>query len=33
MRELEYQGKEHYERDDDADHDGTEDFRDGFHGW
>ncbi|GJW87794.1 hypothetical protein Tco_0163134 [Tanacetum coccineum] len=31
MRELEYRIEEHYERDDDDDHDGTKDFRDGFH--
>ncbi|GJS40102.1 hypothetical protein Tco_0565145 [Tanacetum coccineum] len=32
MRELEYRVKEHYEREDDDDHDGTEDFQDSFHG-
>ncbi|GJW38984.1 hypothetical protein Tco_0064829 [Tanacetum coccineum] len=32
MRELEYRVKEHYEREDDDDHDGTKDFRDSFHG-
>ncbi|GJV87835.1 putative reverse transcriptase domain-containing protein, partial [Tanacetum coccineum] len=32
MRELEYRIEDHYERDDDDDHDGTKYFRDRFHG-
>ncbi|GKE73262.1 hypothetical protein Tco_1535303, partial [Tanacetum coccineum] len=32
MREVEYRIEEHYERDDDDDHDGTKYFRDRFHG-
>ncbi|GJR01510.1 hypothetical protein Tco_0167633 [Tanacetum coccineum] len=31
MRELEYRIEDYYKRDDDDDHDGAKDFRDGFH--